>query len=192
MKTIPLLLLLVSSTLMAFEDFSIEESFTKPVKIPDPITSHLNKKMKKDINYCQESKHNDMFEAQTVSLNKSTKAYLIKPAVMCLCGVYYCPMWMFQVKGKAANLIWSTPATGVMAILNTKSNGFLQIKDYGGSAGHGHTSIWSWDGKKYRESFRQLYSSNSGKGCADVETFRLKEGKLVSVSNECLEDLPVP
>lgn len=191
MKTILLLLILVSTALMASEDFSIEERFTKPVKIPASINFHLTKVMDKDITYCQDEKHSDMFEAQIVSLSKWTKAYLVKPAVMCLCGVYYCPMWMFQVKGKAATLIWSTSATGVMAILNTKSNGYPQIKDYGG-AGHGHKSIWSWDGKKYRESLRQLYSANSGKGCADVETFRLKEGKLVSVSNECLEDIPVP
>lgn len=190
MKIIILLLLLVSFETNASEDFSIEERFTKPVKIPASITSHLNKEISEDMAFCEDLKPEDMLEAQIVSLNKSSKAYLVKPATMCLCGVYYCPMWMFQIKGKKTSLIWSAPATGVMAILNTKANGYPQIKDYGGAASHGYKSIWTWSGKKYKETYRQNYSTDGFKGCFDVETFRLKGEKLVRVSNECLEDLP--
>lgn len=189
MKVTFLLLLLFSTALMAYEDFSIEESFKNPVRIPASIISYLKSEVGDDTSFCEDVKHEDLFESQIVSLNKSTKAYLVKPSHMCLCGAYYCPMWMF-LKGKKADLLWSSPATGMMAILNTKSNGYAQIKDYGGAATHGFKSISSWIGKSYKEVYRQDYMVEGSKGCVDVETFRLKGGKLVSVSKACLEDIP--
>ncbi|MBF5037875.1 hypothetical protein ACFQ1T_10410 [Methylophilus glucosoxydans] len=190
MKIIILLLLLVSFETSASEDFSIEEHFTKPVKIPAPISTYLNKEMREDIALCEGVKPEDMFEVKTIHLNKSSKTYLVKPASTCLCGVYYCPMWIFQMKHNTAHLIWDVSGTGFLEVLNKKTNGFKQLKELGGAAMHGHMSIWSWDGKKYIEIHRQLYSRNNAKNCFDIETFHLKNGKLIRATNKCLDELP--
>lgn len=177
---------------MASEEYSIEERFQNPVKIPAAISSQLNKEMGKDISHCEDKKPDSRYEAQMVNLSSSLKAYLVKPTNFCLCGVYYCPVWLFKMKDAQASLIWSTAATGNLAILAKKNNGYHQLKESGGTAGHGHKSIWSWDGNKYMEIYRQSYMMNGSKGCADVETFHLKGKELISVSNECLEELPEP
>jgi hypothetical protein len=184
------IVLIHSSTALA-ESFSIEESFTHPVKVPAAIQSRLDAEIAKDIAHCEDVRPETRYEAQVVSLSPSLRAYLLKPTNFCLCGAYYCPVWLYSMQGTQAKRIWSTPATGVLEIMASKTNGYHQLKEYGGTAGHGYKSIWSWDGKKYQETYRQTYM-NGSKGCADVETFRLKAGKLVSVSNECLEDIPEP
>jgi hypothetical protein len=179
-------------SITAFADsFSIEESFTQPVKIPAAIQSRLNAEMAAGINLCEDVRPETRYEAQMVSLSPSLRAYLLKPTNFCLCGVYYCPVWLYSMQGTQARLIWSTPATGVLEIMSKKTNGYHQLKEFGGTAGHGYKSIWSWNGKKYLQIYRQTYTTSS-KACADVETFRLKAGKLVSVSNECLADIPPP
>ncbi|MGQ2966751.1 hypothetical protein [Methylophilus sp.] len=173
------------------ERFSIEESFTHPVKIPAAIQSRLNAEMGEDIKHCEDVRPDTRYEAQMVKLSQSLSAYLLKPTNFCLCGVYYCPVWLYQMQGTQARRIWSTPATGNLEIMPAKTNGYHQLKEFGGTAGHGYKSVWSWNGKQYQEVYRQTYMTGS-KACADVETFRLKSGKLVSVSNECLEELPAP
>jgi hypothetical protein len=192
MKTYLLLIALVSSTLMASEEYSIEERFKSPVKIPAAISSHLNKEIGKDISYCEDKQPDSRYEAKIVNLSSSLRAYLVKPTNFCLCGAYYCPVWLFTMKDAQPSLIWSTSATGNLAILPKKTNGYYQLKEFGGTTGHGHRSIWAWDGKKYKEFYRQSYMMNGSKGCADVETFHLKGKKLISVSNECLKELPEP
>lgn len=180
------LLLLVSSTLMAVEEYSVEENFNNPIKLPALINSYVTKKLSKDIVYCQDEKHTELFEAKVVSLNKSSKAYLVKPAQMCLCGVYYCPMWMFQPKGTEANLIWSTGGTSALEILPKKTNGYRQLKAYGGTAMHGYESVLVWKANKYREIYRKEYTVDNDRLSKCTETYHLKGKMLVSVSNKCL------
>src|SRR5439155_1425657 len=95
------------------------------------------------------------------------------------------PMWLFQIRGSTADPIWFTEGTGGLKILDQEVNGYRQIEVGGATAGHGSKSIWTWDGKKYKETFMQVWGVNDKKGCQETETYRLHNGKLSKVSTSC-------
>lgn len=190
MKIIPLLLLLVASALMASEQYSVNERFKSPAKLPAPIIAYLTKEVGAErIASCQEAKPNDMFEAEIIHLNKSSKAYLVKPAHMCLCHAHDCPMWMFQMKGKAAKLIWNIPATSVVEVLDKKLNGYRKINEASSDATHGSESIWSWDRHSYTEIYKNAWTMDAEKKCRlGEETIQLVDGKMVNHTIKCPQD----
>lgn len=192
MKIISLLLLLTSSTLMAAEQFRIEDHFKNPAKIPAPVTAYLTKELGAvKMAACKEIKPNELFEAEIVSLNKSAKAYVVKPADMCLCTDHHCPVWMFSTKGKPTKPIWSHSATQTLEILDKKLNGYQKLKETSAEATRGHESIWSWDRNNYMEIDKTVWTFDTEKNCRFTEeTSQLMDGRMVNHSIKCFQDPP--
>lgn len=175
---------------MASEEFRVEEHFKTPTKLSASIIAQLTKELgATKISACQEPQSKDLFEAQLVSLNKSTKAYLVKPAHMCLCSANHCPMWMFKIKGSTQKLIWSAPATGVLEILDKHLNGYKKLKEAGAAATHGGESIWAWDTNSYTEIYKNVWTMDADKKCRfGEETTQLVDGKMVEHTIKCIQD----
>lgn len=186
MKRLVLLLLFFPLLAGASDEFGVEEPIEKPDKIPSPIISYLSENLSNDIKSCEIKKVDEAFEAKSVKISAHSRAFVVKPKSWCLCGAYYCPIWLFQAK--SANPIWSTKGTGALEVLDKKTNGYRQIKESGGVAMHGYESIWAWDGKKYEETYRQDWTWNNEKSCREAETFRLKHGKLEKTPDLCIPD----
>ena len=172
----------------ASDEFGAEDPIENPDKIPSPIISYLSKEINLGTQGCQEEELSDTLEAKLVNISAHTKAFVVKPKSWCLCSVYYCPMWLFQMHGNTANRVWSTEGTGGFEILDKKTNGYRQLKESGGVAMHGSESVWSWNGKKYEETYRQVWTWNNEKACREAETFRLKHGKLKKAPDSCIPD----
>lgn len=172
----------------ASDEFGAEAPIENPDKIPTPIISYLSKEINIDAQGCQEEKLIDTLEGKLVNISAHTKALVVKPKSWCLCGAYYCPMWLFQVQGNTANRIWYTKGTSGFEVSDKKTNGYRQIIESGGVAMHGYESIWAWGGEKYEEIYRQVWTWNNEKTCRDAETFRLKHGKLEKASNSCIPE----
>lgn len=190
MKIAILLIFFTSRILMADEAFHAEETFKTPAKIPLAITSQLFKSLGKNaISACQHNKKNHLFEAQLVSLNQATHAYLVKPADMCLCNDNHCPMWMFKMKGSAAKRIWSIPATATLEILDKHLNGYKRVKEMSALNTHGGESIWAWDSGQYTEIYKNVWTLDADQKCRlGEETTQLMDGKMVEHTIQCTQD----
>ena len=188
MKRLLLLLLLLPLIAEASDEFGAEEAIKNPDKLPSSVISYLSKNLDEEIKYCEIKSMDDAFEAKSVKINADSQAIVVKPKNWCLCGAYYCPMWLFQINGSTANRIWFAEGTGGFELLDQEANGYRQIKESGATAGHGHESIWTWDGEKYRETYSQVWVMDGEKNCRETETYRLKNGKLKKVSTSCLKD----
>ena len=188
MKRLLLLLLFLPLLARASDEFGVEEPIEKPDKIPSSIISYLSENLGEDIKSCEIRRVDEAFEAKSVKISVRSHALIVKPKAWCLCGAYYCPMWIFQIKDNTANRIWSTEGTSGLEILDKKTNGYRQIKESGGVATHGHESIWVWGGEKYEETYRQIWTWNNEKSCREAETFRLKHGKLEKAPDSCIPD----
>lgn len=188
MKRLLLLLLCLPLLTNASDHFSIEEDIEKPDAIPLSVTSYLRSSLGTEINDCEIKKLDEAFEAKFVKISADSQALLVKPKNFCLCGVYLCPVWLFQITGSTANRIWFSQGTGGLELLDQEVNGYRHIREGGGSAGHGSESIWAWAGKEYKETYRRVEGMNFEKNCRETETYRLKNGKLKKVSTTCVED----
>lgn len=188
MKQLLSLLLLLPLFANASDEFGVEEPIAKPDKIPSSVISYLNKNLANEVKHCEINMLEDALEAKTVRINADSQALVVKPKNWCLCAAQSCPMWLFQVTGSTANRIWFAEGTSGLQLLDQKENGYRQIKEGSATAGHGHESIWTWDGKKYRETYRQDWMMNGEKNCREIETYRQKNGKLKKVSTSCVED----
>jgi hypothetical protein len=175
---------------MASEQYSFEAHFKNPAKTPAPIIAYLTKKVSLEQgDQCRAVKPNDIFETEIISLNKSSKAYLVKPADMCFCSASQCPMWMFQMKGKTPKLIWTTPAASALEILDKHLNGYRKLKEMGSEPARGHDAIWSWDKDKYTEIDKTVWTLDTVKNCRFTEqTSQLMDGKMVQHSVKCFQD----
>lgn len=129
--------------------FSIEEPLDNQIPIPSSIISDLSNKIDIQKYGCTESKISQTLEATKISLSSSSHEVLVKPKASCICGANYCPVWIYQINKKSTKLIWSSPGTGYIEILDKKNKRYKQIRDGGGTAGHDHEEIWAWNGKKY-------------------------------------------
>ena len=174
----------------ADETFSTKEQFKNPAKIPAAIISHLTKEVGKSaLASCSEHKPAELFEAELLSLNKSAKAYLVKPARTCLCSESTCPVWLYQMKGSAAKLIWNMPATSKVEVLDKKLNGYRKISEASSEATHGSESTWSWDRNSYTEIYKNEWHMDAEKKCRlGEETIQLMDGKMVNHTIKCTQD----
>lgn len=149
-KIILLIALTLSLNAHALEDFGVEEPLQNQIPISASIISELSYEVDLKKNGCTETNVADALEATRVSLSAHPLETIIKPKSRCLCGAYYCPVWIYQEKNKIAKRLWSSPGTGFVEILDRKNKGYRQIRESGGTAGHGYKQLWVWDGKKYR------------------------------------------
>lgn len=189
MKTLFLLLFLLPSALMASEEYSIEKHFENPAKLPAHITAYLTKEVAPSrIASCQDVKPHEIFEAEVVQLNASSKAYLVKPAHMCVCTAHYCPMWLFSMKAKTAKPIWTHPATHTLEIMDKKLSGYRKLKEIGDEPTRGHDSIWSWDRDRYTEIDNTEWTLDTEKDCRFTkQTSQLMDGRMVQHSIKCAQ-----
>lgn len=183
-------LLLTTTISQADETFNAKERFKNPAKIPSHIIAYLTKEAGRDaITSCQEPKPQDIFEAEIISLNKATKAYLVKPAHTCLCNTSGCPVWMFQAKSTAAKLIWHIPATSAVEVLDKKLNGYRKLREAYTDEAHGRESTWSWDRINYTEIYQNAWHMDAEKKCRlGEETIQLVDGKMVNHTIKCPQD----
>jgi hypothetical protein len=188
---VALFLLLFNAMLaQADETFSTKEQFKNPAKIPASIISHLTKEVGKSaLASCSEHKPAELFEAELLSLNKSAKAYLVKPARTCLCSESTCPVWLYQMKGSVAKLIWNMPATSKVEVLDKKLNGYRKISEASSEATHGSESTWSWDRNSYTEIYKNEWHMDAENKCRlGEETIQLMDGKMVNHTIKCTQD----
>ncbi|HSI44890.1 MAG TPA: hypothetical protein VK950_01835 [Methylophilus sp.] len=183
-------LLTISITAQADDTFSTKEQFKTPAKIPAPIIVHLTKEVGKSaLASCSEHKPVELFEAELLSLNKTAKAYLVKPARTCLCSESRCPVWLYQMKGSAAKLIWNAPATSKVEVLDKKLNGYRKISEASSDEVHGSESTWSWDRNSYTEIYKNAWHMDAEKKCRlGEETIQLMDGKMVNHTIKCTQD----
>jgi hypothetical protein len=188
--TVQLILLLVSFNAIAAEFFNAEERVKSPAKIPASIVSYLTKEGGTDkIAACREIKPNERFEAEIININKATKAYVVKPAHMCLCESGHCPMWMFKLKGSTAKLIWSAPEVKVVEVLDKKLNGYRELKAIVDTATRGSEFIWSWDRDSYSEIYKNVWTFDTEKNCRfGEETTQLMDGRMVQHNIKCFSN----
>jgi hypothetical protein len=184
------LLMFGSGMTQADDTFDTKERFRNPAKIPTHILHYLNKQSNREaIASCQEAKPHELFEAELISLNQSTKAYLVKPARSCLCTAVTCPVWLLQAKGSTAKLLWHMPATSVVEVLDKKLNGYRKIKEAYTDEAHGSESIWSWDRINYTEIYKNSWKMDAEKKCRlGEETIQLVDGKMVNHTIKCPQD----
>lgn len=189
MKTLFLMLFLLPCTLLASEEYSVEKRFNNPVKLPAHIVSYLTKEVQPGrISSCEEAKNNEMFEAEVVHLNASAKAYLVKPAHMCVCTTHYCPMWMFSMKSKTAKPIWTHPATHTLEILDKKLSGYRKLKEMGEEPTRGHDSVWSWERDRYTEIDNTEWTLDTEKECRlTKQTSQMMDGTMVQHFIKCAQ-----
>jgi len=183
-------LLLIALCAQSAEEFGAEQRVKSPAKIPSSIIAQLSKKIATDgINGCQDTKPNDLFEAQLVGLSKSTKAYLVKPAHACLCSAHDCPMWLFKMNKTTAKLIWDTPATSLLEIMDKKLNGYSKLREVSALDGQGHETIWAWNTSSYTEIYHNVWVLDADKKCRlGEETTQLMDGKMVQHTKTCIQD----
>ncbi|WP_232410912.1 hypothetical protein [Methylophilus sp. 5] len=180
----------ISISAQSGEEFKIEERFKATANIPAPIIAYLTNELGgNQLAACQGSQPHDIFEAHIVSLNAATKAYLVKPARMCLCGTDDCPMWLFKVKSKTAKPIWHTDGANMLEIMDKKLNGLPKLKESGGAVAHGHESIYAWDRSSYTEIYSNVWVLDAEKNCrVGKETTQLMDGKMVQHNKKCVQD----
>jgi hypothetical protein len=200
-KTMPLLraITALSALCMALcaqaaEEFKIEERFKTPANLPAPIVAYLTNALGgNQLAACQGARPHELFEAQIVRLNASTKAYLVKPARLCLCGTSECPMWLFKSSGKATKLIWHTPGASMVELMEKKLNGLAKLKESGGGAEQGHESMYGWDRSSYSEIYSNVWVWDAEKHCRlGEETTQLMDGKMVQHTKKCVLDEEPP
>jgi hypothetical protein len=157
MKIIVVALSLVTFNVHAVEQFNVET----PLSIREPIQPSIVVDLSRDIDLrgsgCSESSIREAIEATRVHLSSTRQEILVKPTAWCLCGAYYCPVWIYQLVDGNAKRIWFTPGTASVEILSKKQNGYHHIRESGGTAGHSYFRVWSWNGTKYRVS-REKYT----------------------------------
>ncbi|SDK30537.1 hypothetical protein SAMN05192566_0805 [Methylophilus rhizosphaerae] len=183
-------LLLTSIASLADEVFNSEESFKSPVSVPAPIVAHLTKALGSEkTSTCQVSRPHDMFEAQLIDLNKSTKAFLVKPARMCLCEANNCPMWVFKAKGSPSKPLWSSPSTKTFTLLDKTLNGYKKLREVSADATNDRESIWSWNKDSYVEIYKHVWIWDTEKRCrSGEETTQLMDGQMVERTRQCTQE----
>jgi len=139
------------SSAFADDTYSVENPLEHQTNIPKSILSDLSKKIDLQQYGCLENEISETLEASAINLNSSFNHILVKPKAWCLCGANYCPVWIYQLNKKNTRLIWSSPGTSYVEILDKKNRRYKQIRDGGGTAGHEHQTTWVWDGKKYSQ-----------------------------------------
>ncbi|HCU85450.1 MAG TPA: hypothetical protein DGR15_09810 [Methylophilus sp.] len=124
------------ATFAMAEEFNAKETFRPPVSMPGPIVAYLsNEPCGNQLAACHEVKALDLFEAQLVNLNATTKAYLVKPTRMCLCGemIIHCD--------------------------------YLKLKESGSAAEHGYEAMYGWDRNSYTEIYTNVRAWDAEKNC---------------------------
>lgn len=93
------------------------------------------------------------------------------------------------MKGSTPKLIWSTPSTGEVEILDKHLNGYRKLKEAGALATQGAESIWAWDSSHYTEIYKNVWTMDADKKCRlGEETTHLMDGKMVEHTIKCIQD----
>lgn len=147
-----LALLLLCNAAYAEQTFGVEEALARQTPIPESVLSDLNGEISLTRNSCAQSSLAEALEATKVEIGSKDPTILVKPKsnAWCLCGAYYCPVWMYQITNVSTKRVWYTPGTSTVTILKAKTRGYRKIQSAGGTAGHGFEELWVWDGKKYQ------------------------------------------
>jgi hypothetical protein len=142
--------------------FNMEKNFSKPVHIPPDIIKKVSKEFSDfELSSCSDDheKLEQLLEATYIPLRPSGKntILVVKPAVPCLCAVYTCHYWLFELRKKAFVLIGEMDAHTIE--LNHKVNkGYRNIKTFSGTAGWTHKSTYIFNGKRYVQRYLKTWN----------------------------------
>lgn len=172
---------------MASEQYSINQPFDHPAKTPLPVLQKVEQWLQANkIGRYDAAALQQATEAVLVNLGPA-KAYLVKPATQEMCAENHCPMWLVQMKGKQAKLIWSSPAVSAVEILDKKLNKYRELKEVSAYPAHGSEQIWAWDARNYFEIYKNVWTWNAERTCRlTEETTQLMDGKMVQNNKQCL------
>jgi hypothetical protein len=159
MRTLLLASFLIAINAYAVEEFNVEVPLSNRASIPAVVIDDLSNDIDLKGSGCSESSIAEVIEATSVRVSSTHKELLVKPTAWCLCGAYYCPIWIYQLSGRKAKRLWSTRGTSNVEILVTKQKGYHHIRESGGTAGHSYFQIWEWDGARYRVSRKKFMSA---------------------------------
>jgi hypothetical protein len=59
-------------------------------------------------------------------------------------------MWIYAVNNSEMKEIWHAPGTDGVQVLDTVTNGYLDVLTSGGTAGYGYCDRSAWDGERYK------------------------------------------
>jgi hypothetical protein len=174
----------------AEESFVTKEPFRQPAKMPSAIMTLLAQEPSvANSASCGESKPAALLETQVLRLSKTAKAYLVKPAHACLCREAACPVWLFQMRGAAAKLIWHTPAAIKVAVLDKKFDGYQKLGETDGDAAAGSETHWSWDNTRYKQTYKNTWTMDADNKCRlGEETIHLVDGNIVNHTIKCPQE----
>lgn len=193
-KLVPYLLaysvLLLTLPAQADDTFRSVERFEQPANLPFTILSAVTKHAGAEkMAYCKDLQPNTLFEASIVHLNKTARAFLVKPTHICLCQGGACPMWIYQAKGDTAKLIWNTHAASTLEVQDKTLNKYRKLKAFSASPTAGHETVWSWDKDSYTEIYKYVWTWNAEQNCRiGEETTQLMDGKMVQFTKKCLSN----
>jgi hypothetical protein len=151
-KSCLIALVLICHTATAQTSFSVERYFEKQTPIPASILSELDKELGIEIMCGEERPPSKALEATSIQIGSKSPTILVKPSQdgWCLCGVAYCPVWIFEISENKTKRLWSTEATSGVKILNEMTGGLRNIRTSGGTARYEFEDTWVWDGEKYK------------------------------------------
>lgn len=145
----------------ASDTFSVEETFSPRVIIPDNVVADLSKSLSLEEYGCREKNLAEALEATAIKLNSNLHSILVKPRAWCLCGASSCPMWIYQLENNHAKQIWFYPGTHGVEITDKMHKGYRQVRISNTSVrGEIYEAIWVWDGRKYKL-FREKHNTKN-------------------------------
>ncbi|HSH85612.1 MAG: hypothetical protein ACAH08_05060 [Methylophilus sp.] len=186
-------LFLLSTSLDAADAISANQAIDHPVVLPVSVIDYLTKEIDTTYAECEQEGLivSKAFEARTVELSSSVKAFVVKPRSRCFCTKDECPMWVFDASNQKAKVLFESPMAGLLTFSDNKTRGFPDIKVSGGLLSHGLSSHgyevrYAWDGAEYQEIYNHVWIWNPDRQCKEAEIEELKDGKWVKTSKACL------
>ncbi len=135
--------------------FSAEDAIQRPVDVPIDILKLLRNDERNQTCLIKGQLKEDMpaswFVASEIRLSNGRSSDLIVTATNpCLNGANVVPFWVFRKVSDRHTLVLSTTAFA-LEILNTRSKNYRNMRLTSLTATMEHTTIYKFDGNKYRE-----------------------------------------
>src|ERR1043165_648908 len=134
--------------------FGAEEKTEHPVALPADVLQALRRDERNQTCLAEGRSARDIpaswFVASEIDLNNDRLPDLIITAKNpCLFGANINPFWVFSNSPRGHRLVLNVSTLG-LDVLKTKSNGYRDIRVQAATATTLHTTIFKYDGRKYR------------------------------------------
>ena len=135
--------------------FGAEEEIVHPVPTPKDVLQILRSNVRNQRLLAKEQKPDEMpaswFVTSEINLKDDSMSDLIVMAAEPrLLGANIVPFWIFRNTLQGHELVLTVSALS-LEVLDTKTNGYRDIRTGAATAKSGYTIIFKFDGKEYRE-----------------------------------------